>query len=138
MTGLAASEIGQDDAGVLQVGRRADLLICQGDVIDQPQLLDKGAMLEVVKDGVWHAAQPASPKSFWPALMSDGTPPVGLGTGRFPMYVVRASSRRSLTSGLGLRAASRHALCCTVQSPEDAGNRELDRPRSSANAAAFC
>ena len=50
-TGLAASEIGQDDTGVLQPGRRADLLICKGDVLENPALLGKGGLIEVVKDG---------------------------------------------------------------------------------------
>ncbi len=50
-TGLAASEIGQDDTGVLQAGKRADLLICKGNVIDDPRLLGNGALVEVVKDG---------------------------------------------------------------------------------------
>jgi imidazolonepropionase-like amidohydrolase len=52
MTGLAASEIGQADAGTLARGQRADLLVCRGDVIRDPSLLDAGALLEVVKDGV--------------------------------------------------------------------------------------
>ena len=52
MTGLAAHEIGQDDAGVLAPGRRADLLVCREDVIADPARLDAGALLEVVKDGV--------------------------------------------------------------------------------------
>jgi imidazolonepropionase-like amidohydrolase len=51
-TGLAATEIGQDDTGSLTPGKRADLLICQGDVVETPELLDKGALLEVIKDGV--------------------------------------------------------------------------------------
>ncbi len=51
MTGLAAAEIGQDDAGVLAPGRRADLLLCEGDVLRDPGLLDRGALVEVVKDG---------------------------------------------------------------------------------------
>ena len=51
-TGLAAREIGQEDAGTLVSGQRADLLICTGDVIQRPELLDAGALLEVVKDGV--------------------------------------------------------------------------------------
>ena len=50
-TGLAAEEIGLDDGGTLAGGQRADLLICKGDVIQNPQLLDQGALLEVVKDG---------------------------------------------------------------------------------------
>jgi imidazolonepropionase-like amidohydrolase len=50
-TGLAAAEIGQGDAGTLAVGQRADLLLCRGDVIQDPALLDRGALLEVVKDG---------------------------------------------------------------------------------------
>ena len=51
MTGRAAAEIGQDDAGTLVAGRRADLLVCDGDVLRRPELLDRGALLEVVKDG---------------------------------------------------------------------------------------
>jgi len=51
MTGLAAAEIGQDDTGVIAAGRRADLLICTGDVLADPALLDSGALVEVVKDG---------------------------------------------------------------------------------------
>jgi len=53
-TGLAAAEIGQTDAGTLAPGQRADLLLCRGDVIAKPELLDAGAMLEVVKDGAGH------------------------------------------------------------------------------------
>ena len=51
MTGAAAAEIGQDDAGVLAPGRRADLLVCEGDVLTDPARLDRGALVEVVKDG---------------------------------------------------------------------------------------
>jgi imidazolonepropionase-like amidohydrolase len=50
-TGLAAREIGQDDTGSIEAGKRADLLICDGDVLSDPGLLDKG-LLEVIKDGV--------------------------------------------------------------------------------------
>jgi imidazolonepropionase-like amidohydrolase len=53
-TGLAAQEIGQTDAGTLRSGQRADLLLCKGDVIDQPALLDEGALCEVIKDGLGH------------------------------------------------------------------------------------
>jgi imidazolonepropionase-like amidohydrolase len=53
-TGLAAQEIGQTDAGTLQAGQRADLLICRGDVIERPELFDDGALLEVLKDGLGH------------------------------------------------------------------------------------
>ena len=52
MTGLAAEEIGLDDTGCLKEGACADLLVCQGDAIDDPRLLDVGALVEVVKDGV--------------------------------------------------------------------------------------
>jgi imidazolonepropionase-like amidohydrolase len=51
-TGLGAQEIGQTDAGTLAPGQRADLLLCRGDVIRDPGLLDKGALVEVVKDGL--------------------------------------------------------------------------------------
>ena len=56
-TGLAATEIGQDDAGSLRPGQRADLLICDADVIEQPRSLDPehgAALVEVLKDGIGH------------------------------------------------------------------------------------
>jgi imidazolonepropionase-like amidohydrolase len=51
-TGLAAQEIGQTDTGVLEVGRRADLLITTADVVADPAAFARGALLEVVKDGI--------------------------------------------------------------------------------------
>lgn len=51
-TGLAADEIGQTDAGALAPGKRADLLVCTEDVIQRPESMDQGALLEVIKDGV--------------------------------------------------------------------------------------
>ena len=51
-TGLASDRIGQDDAGRLVERQRADLLICEGDVVDQPELFQKGALVEVVQDGI--------------------------------------------------------------------------------------
>lgn len=53
-TGLAAEQIGQTDAGTLVAGQRADLLLCKGDVLARPELLDQGALLEVIQDGVGH------------------------------------------------------------------------------------
>ena len=53
-TGLAAEEIGQTDAGTLVPGQRADLLVARGDVIEEPELLDRGALVEVFQDGVGH------------------------------------------------------------------------------------
>ena len=50
-TGLAAGQLGLMDTGSVVKGRRADLLICQGDVIQDPYLLDNGALIEVMKDG---------------------------------------------------------------------------------------
>lgn len=50
-TGLAADEIDQTDTGVIAAGKRADLLICKGDVIADPKMLGQGAMVEVIKDG---------------------------------------------------------------------------------------
>lgn len=52
MTGLAADEIGQTDAGQIRIGQRADLLFCKGDVVENPTLFDQGALVEVMKDGV--------------------------------------------------------------------------------------
>jgi imidazolonepropionase-like amidohydrolase len=51
-TGLAAHEVGQTDSGILEAGRRADLLICAADVVDDPRHFQAGALLEVVKDGL--------------------------------------------------------------------------------------
>lgn len=50
-TGLAAEEIGQTDTGMLRPGMRADLLICKGNVLDKPELMGRGALIEVMKDG---------------------------------------------------------------------------------------
>ncbi|MEM7245341.1 MAG: amidohydrolase family protein [Acidobacteriota bacterium] len=52
MTGLGAEKVDQTDTGVLEKGKRADMLICEGDVLDDPALLDLGALREVLKDGV--------------------------------------------------------------------------------------
>ncbi|RMH36493.1 MAG: amidohydrolase family protein [Nitrospirae bacterium] len=50
-TGLAAAHIGQDDAGTLTPGKRADLLVCNQNVIEYPDRLGQGALVEVIKDG---------------------------------------------------------------------------------------
>ena len=54
MTGLAAAEIGRDDAGEIREGKRADLLILEQDAIEDPRRFEEGALLEVVKDGKGH------------------------------------------------------------------------------------
>jgi imidazolonepropionase-like amidohydrolase len=51
MTGLAAKEIGQPDTGTIEVGKRADFLINNQDVITSPDLFEKGSLIEVIKDG---------------------------------------------------------------------------------------
>jgi len=51
-TGLAADEIGQTDTGKIVEGKRADLLFCNEDVISDPSHMDKGAIVEVMKDGL--------------------------------------------------------------------------------------
>ncbi len=50
-TGLAAEQLGLTETGMLVEGRRADLLVCREDVVEDPSSLDKGALVEVVKDG---------------------------------------------------------------------------------------
>lgn len=54
MTGQAAHQINAEATGELKAGNRADLLVCEGDVLESPRLLDKGALVEVIKDGVGH------------------------------------------------------------------------------------
>ncbi|RMH08455.1 MAG: amidohydrolase family protein [Nitrospirae bacterium] len=51
-TGLAAERIAQTDTGRIAPGYRADLLICRGNVLEQPALLGQGGLVEVIKDGV--------------------------------------------------------------------------------------
>ncbi len=51
MTGAAAAALGRDETGVLAAGRRADLVLWDGDVLGDPALMDGGAIVEVVKDG---------------------------------------------------------------------------------------
>jgi len=52
MTGAAADDIEQQDTGEIKPGKRADLLLCEGDVLANPSLMDDGAIVEVVKDGI--------------------------------------------------------------------------------------
>lgn len=54
MTGLAAREIGVSGTGELRVGQKADLLICDRDVIADPGHFQAGALVEVVKEGRAH------------------------------------------------------------------------------------
>ena len=56
-TGLAAEQIGQDDSGELITGRKADLLVCRGDVITHPELFAQGALVEVIKDGMGYRGE---------------------------------------------------------------------------------
>lgn len=56
MTGLAAGEIGQGDAGSVAEGQRADLLFCRKDVIADPSSFDDDTIVEVMKDGEGYCA----------------------------------------------------------------------------------
>ncbi len=51
-TGLAAEEIGMGDRGKIIPGNRADLLVCRGNVLESPERLGEGALIEVIKDGM--------------------------------------------------------------------------------------
>jgi imidazolonepropionase-like amidohydrolase len=51
-TGLAARRIDVPQAGTVAAGQFADLLFCSADVFEKPEELDKGALVEVMKDGV--------------------------------------------------------------------------------------
>lgn len=54
MTGLAAAEIGQTDAGTLVPDQRADLLLFREDAIADPGAFERGALVEVLQDGIGH------------------------------------------------------------------------------------
>lgn len=80
MTGLAAREIGQDDAGTILPGQRADLLLCRGNVLEDPALLDAFGLVEVVKDGIaYRGAIPELPQRTYrqttDALWADPSSP---------------------------------------------------------------
>ncbi len=66
-TGLAAREIGQSDAGTLEPGQRADLLVASGDVLERPELLDRGALVEVIQDGLGHRGLAGVPQRTYAA-----------------------------------------------------------------------
>jgi imidazolonepropionase-like amidohydrolase len=51
-TGLAGKWVGQADAGQLLADFRADLLVCNQDVVEDPKNFEKDALVEVIKDGV--------------------------------------------------------------------------------------
>ncbi len=50
-TGLAADQLGQSDTGKVIEGNRADLLVCRKNVLEDPTHFDRGALVEVLKDG---------------------------------------------------------------------------------------
>lgn len=51
MTGLAAKEIGQHDAGLIRPGYRADLIVADANILEKPSLM-QNHLIEVFKDGV--------------------------------------------------------------------------------------
>ena len=71
-TGLAAEQLGLTDTGTLTEGRRADLLVCQGDVVNDPSLLDTGGLVEVLKDGNgYRNGLPAIPQQTYGKAMNN-------------------------------------------------------------------
>jgi len=60
-TGLAAQEINAEDTGTIESGKKADLLVAEGDVIETPELLET-VMLEVVQDCFGHRGLAAFPQ----------------------------------------------------------------------------
>lgn len=71
-TGLAAREIGQDDTGSFEAGKRADLLIAEGDILENPALLDSGALVEVVQDGNGHRGLSGFPQREFTTTVREG------------------------------------------------------------------
>ena len=78
MTGLAAERIGQGDTGRIEPGRRADLLLCTDDVLADPMAFDRGALAEVIKDGVGHRGLAGVPQVSWRARVGQTLNPQGL------------------------------------------------------------
>lgn len=76
-TGAPATAIEQPDTGVLEAGRRADLLISTQDVIDNPARFDQRCMLEVIKDGVgYRGSLPQLPQRTFRHTVLDAIGPV--------------------------------------------------------------
>jgi len=73
-TGLAAGEIGAEDTGTIVAGQRADLLLARGDVIERPQLLDEGALVEVIQDGRGHRGFAPIPQRDFVSTVRDCLP----------------------------------------------------------------
>jgi len=70
-TGLAAREIGAENTGTIEAGQLADLLICRGDVIHQPDLLDQGALVEVVQEGWGHRGLDGVPQRSFESTLHE-------------------------------------------------------------------
>lgn len=61
-TGLAAKHIGVPQAGTIAPGQFADLVFCSKDVFEKPEELDRGALVEVMKEGkAYRGAVPGLP-----------------------------------------------------------------------------
>lgn len=70
-TGLAASEI-DASTGSLLPGKRADMLICRGNVLENPGLLGEGGLIEVIKDGIgYRGVLPALAQNTYRSLVSE-------------------------------------------------------------------
>ena len=52
MTGLAGELVGGNGEGTIAKGCPADILVCQSDVVQQPKMFEKNALVEVIKDGL--------------------------------------------------------------------------------------
>jgi imidazolonepropionase-like amidohydrolase len=61
-TGLAARHIGAQDTGTIEPGQRADLLLATEDVVERPERFERGALAEVLQDGVGHRGLPGVPQ----------------------------------------------------------------------------
>jgi len=71
-TGLAAKEIGQDDSGTITAGKRADLLICKPGVLEKPEVMAEGGILEVIKDGIgYHGTLNGLPRKTFAATVRE-------------------------------------------------------------------
>ncbi len=76
MTGLAGELVCENEVGKIAKGYVADLLVSTADVVKNPQSLEKGVLLEVIKDGVaYRGGLPKFPCKTFEGCVSEALKP---------------------------------------------------------------